>query len=254
MAEDEIRFGRILKVAQTDESLSKLETSVLETAPTLLFATDETAVVFRIKGLSKARVDAINAIGGRDELIGRCRAIRDQATAIEYETYLNPAFLDNLDILDSGLPKMMADLVKTYYFEHLLDSQRFVKGNRENCADSLPSVVERLRRKMPYAVKRVSEFCEVKITRFLRACVLGMKPTENWRETDGMWGGYVAIFPDGHRVPLSGYYLMKFEHDLFRSTLLEQGTASRHGFLTLEPDGDTGDYLLKLNFQIRFLQ
>lgn len=71
MVEDEIRFGRILKVAQTDESLSKSETSVLETAPTLSFATDETAVIFRIKGLSKARVDAINAIGGRDELIGR---------------------------------------------------------------------------------------------------------------------------------------------------------------------------------------
>ena len=32
----------------------------------------------------------------------------------------------------------------------------------------------------------------------------------------------------------------------------ERASTTRHKYLTLVPDGDTGDYLLKLNLQIRF--
>jgi hypothetical protein len=228
--------------------------SRLGSPATLLNASGTTNVVYRIKGLTKEQAEAINAIDGSRKVMDKCRAIRELATSIEYESYLNQTFFDNLELVDSALPKMIADLLKVYYFKQLLLPRKRQRNVGARSADRLSLAVELLNQMPEYAAKRQTGFCEVKIKRFLYACALGLKPSEAWNAKGDASGGYVVVLPDGQLVALFVYNVDLFEHYLFTSTFLERGSTSKHGFLTLVPDGDSGDYLLRLNIQIRFIQ
>lgn len=220
--------------------------------PTLLNASEPTNIVFRVKGLSAEQAKAINAIEGSRKIMDRCRAIKQSATAIQFERYHSSVFSDNLEIVDSALPEMVADLVKTHYFEQILLPRppRTAGGSRE--ADKLSRAVELMSERPPYCEKPRKNFCEVKIKRFLRACALGMMPSDVWDGREDASGGYIIVLPDGRLVALYVYNTNLFEKYLYESTIFERASTTRHKYLTLIPDGDTGDYLLKLNLQIRF--
>lgn len=220
--------------------------------PTLLNASEPTNIVFRVKGLSAEQAKTINAIEGSRKIMDRCRAIKQSATSIRFERYHSSVFSDNLEIVDSALPEMVADLVKTHYFEQILLPRppRMSGGSRE--ADKLSRAVELMSKRPPYCEKPRKNFCEVKIKRFLRACALGMMPSDVWDGREDASGGYIIVLPDGRLVALYVYNTNLFEKYLYESTIFERASTTRHKYLTLIPDGDTGDYLLKLNLQIRF--
>lgn len=219
--------------------------------PTLLNASEPTNIVYRVKGLSCTQADAINKIDGSRKIMDRCRAIKNAASSIEYDGYHSSVFEDNLDIVDSALPKMLADLVKVHYFEQILIPRgKRVKGEFRP-HDKLVRAVELLERQPDYATKK-KRYCEIKIKRFLRACALGLMPSEEWAGIDDASGGYIIVLPDGQLVALYVYNTNLFEKYLYESTIFERASTTRHKYLTLYPDGNSGDYLLKLNLQIRF--
>ena len=220
--------------------------------PTLLNASEPTNIVYRVKGLTEAQAKAINDIGGSRKIMDRCRAIKQSATAIQFEKYHCHIFADNLEIVDSSLPEMVADLVKTHYFEQILMPRPSKKSGGFREADRLSAAVEMMSHEPPYCEKARKNFCEVKIKRFLRACALGMMPSDVWDGREDASGGYIIVLPDGRLVALYVYNTNLFEKYLFETTIFERASTTRHKYLTLVPDGDTGDYLLKLNLQIRF--
>ena len=228
--------------------------SQLGSAPTLLNASEPTNIIYRVKGLSKKQAEAINAIDGSRKIMDRCRAIKENATSIEYESYYSPIFADNLDIVDSALPKMLADLVKVHYFEEILlpRGAKGVTGFR--ALDRIDKAVELLSQTKEYAAKSRRDYCSIKIKRFLRACALGLMPSKVWTAQDDASGGYIIVLEDGQLVALFVYNTTLFEQYLFTSTIFERASTSRHNYMTLIPDGDSGDYLLKLNLQIRFIR
>lgn len=220
--------------------------------PTLLNASEPTNIVFRVKGLTEAQAKAINAIEGSRKIMDRCRAIKQSATAIQFERYHSPVFADNLEIVDSSLPEMVADLVKAHYFEQILMPRPSKKSGGFREADKLSAAVDLMSNEPPYCEKARKNYCEVKIKRFLRACALGMMPSDVWDGREDASGGYIIVLPDGRLVALYVYNTNLFEKYLYETTIFERASTTRHKYLTLVPDGDTGDYLLKLNLQIRF--
>ena len=218
----------------------------------LLNASEPTNIIYRVKGLTKEKADEINALTGSRKIMARCRAILSNATSIEYEAYHSSVFADNLEVVDSALPKMLADLVKVHYFQQILAPRSPKKTGVFRDADKLSNAVELLSEKEPYASKGRKNFCEIKIKRFLRSCALGLMPSEEWDGKDDASGGYIVVLPDGRLVALYVYNTNLFEKYLFESTIFERASTTRHNYLKLYPAGDSGDYLLKLNLQIRF--
>lgn len=220
--------------------------------PTLLNASEPTNIIYRVKGLTKNKAEAINAITGSRKIMDRCRAILSNATSIEYEGYHSSVFADNLEVVDAALPKMLADLVKVHYFQQILAPRGPRQSGAFRDADKLSSAVELLSRNEPYASKGRRNFCEIKIKRFLRSCALGLMPSEVWDGKDDASGGYIIVLPDGRLVALYVYNTNLFEKYLYESTIFERASTTRHNYMTLYPDGQSGDYFLKLNLQIRF--
>lgn len=244
-----------LKLDGTRTGLATLGFSVkseLGAPPTLLNASEPTNIVYRVKGLTKEQAQNINNISGSRKIMDRCREIKQFASSIEYETYYSEIFKDNLEVVDSSLPEMLADLLKVHYFQQILQPRPVKRSGTFREADKLSSAVEMLSRADPYASKKRRNFCEIKIKRFLRACALGLMPSEVWNGIDDASGGYIIVLPDGRLVALYVYNTNLFERYLYETTIFERASTTRHNFMRLIQDGNTGDYLLKLNLQIRF--
>ena len=225
--------------------------SELGAPPTLLNASEPTNIVYRIKGLTKQQVDEINGITQGNKIMLRCAKIKELAQSIEFEKYHSKVFADNLDLVDSALPAMVADLVKVHYFQQILEPRSKVKGAQRD-ADKLSKAVAALGVQKPYNSKSRANYCEIKIKHFLRACALGLMPSEVWNGIDDASGGYIVVLPDGRLIAFYVYNTNLFEKYLFESTIFERGSTSKHKFMTLYPDAESDDYFIKLNLQIRF--
>lgn len=225
--------------------------SELGAPPSLLNASEHTNIIYRVKGLSKEQAKIINNLNGSCKIIKRCLMIKQFASSIEYESYNSSVFSENIDVVDSALPQMIADLVKVHYFEQILLPRKREKSVFRN-ADKLCSAVELLSNKEPYINKNRKDFCEIKIKRFLRACALGLMPSTVWNGKDDASGGYIIVRPDGRLVALYVYNNNLFEKYLYESTIFERASTTKHNFMKLYPDVNTEDYFIKLNLQIRF--
>lgn len=220
--------------------------SELGAPPTLLNASEATNVIYRVSGISEEQAHEINSIETRNKIMDRCLLIKKYATSIKYEKYSNKTFEENLEVVDSALPEILADLIKVHYFEQILLPRTGKQGNKLSSAVELLSVTE------PYASKSRKNFCEIKIKRFLRDCALGLMPSKVWNGVEDATGGYIVVLPDGQLVALYVYNNNVFEKYLYDSTIFERASTSRHGYMTLLKDEYSEDYFLKLNLQIRF--
>ena len=226
--------------------------SELGAPPTLLNASEPTNIVYRVKGLTKEQANGINSISGSRKIMDRCRAIKQFASSIDYETYNSEIFKDNLEVVDSSLPEMLADLVKVHYFKQILLPRPAKGGGTFREADKLSTAVDLLSKTETYVSKKRKNFCEIKIKRFLRSCALGLMPSEVWNGIDDASGGYIIVLPDGRLVALYVYNTNLFEQYLYDSTIFERASTTRHNYMKLYPDNESDDYFLKLNLQIRF--
>lgn len=225
-------------------------------APSTLFnASKATNIIYRVKGLTSEQARDINAIEGSRKIIDRCRAIKTQAASIEYEAYQNSIFETNLDIIDSALPKMLADLLKVHYFEQVLSPRDATEESGFRKFDRLDNAVGLLSKATEYASKSRADYCAIKIKRFLRVCALGLMPSRVWKANEDASGGYIIVLPDGRLVALFVYNTTLFEKYLYETTIFERASTTRHKYLSLMPANDgTRDFLLKLNLQIRFTE
>ncbi len=244
-----------LKISGSHTGVATLGFSVkseIGSPPTLLNASEPTNIIYRVKGLTAKQAEAINAIAGSRKIMDRCRAIKEAATSIEFEEYHSAVFADNLEIVDAALPKMIADLVKVHYFDQILLPRETKRSGSLREADRLDAAVTLLSKSVAYSSKKRKDFCEIKIKRFLRACALGLMPSEEWNGNEDASGGYIIVLPDGQLVALYGYNTNIFEKYLYESTIFERASTTRHKYLTLFKDEHSDDYFIKLNLQIRF--
>ena len=208
--------------------------SELGSAPTLLNAGKTTNFIYEVNGLDLSKIAQINAISTPTKLIDRMKAIAYEGGRLIFAGMENEKFKNNLIMIDSQMPIIVAEFLLGYYTKGISD-----------CAD----LTDYISQVNPLSCN--NEFYNHKIKDMLCAIALGMKPATVWDGTDEASGGYIIVKTNGDVLAYHIYNRDAFRSYLLRNTKLEKGSSSRHDFCKLyEKDGKVQ---IKLNLQIRFI-
>jgi hypothetical protein len=200
---------------------------------TLLNASGATNFIFRVDGLDHASIDRINEISTASKIRDRISEINRLDGKLTYVGMQNNIFLENLIMIDSHMPQIVATMLLEYYSGHASDSVDIVKQVIGiNPIDQFP------------------RFYEHKAKDMLCSFALGMRPATKWDGTDEASGGYIIVKASGEVLAYHVYNRDAFRKYLLEKTKFETASSRRHAFGTLyRHDSETR---IKLNLQIRF--
>lgn len=206
--------------------------SELGNPPTLLNAGKTTNFIYEIIH-PNLNINRINNISTKQKIKDRLEEICSHCQRIDFFRVDNEIFNDNLQMIDSQMPKMLSYLLKFYYVEGI-----------SNCLELLNKLIA------SNPLNKSAQFYSYKMKEFLCAVALGMKPATVWDGRDEATGGYIVVKADGDVLAYHIYNRDSFKEYLLRNTRLETASSSRHEFGSLyEMDGRV---YIKLNLQIRF--
>ncbi len=151
----------------------------------------------------------------------------------------NPIFSNNLILIDSALPQIMAEIIYLFY---------------STSHSSLKSLVEEISTINPLSFdgNHNHPFYSYKIKRFLTDIALGMMPSKVWTGELEATGGHLVVKDDGEILSYHIYNRNDFEDYLLNNTKLETASSSRHEFGQIYEEN--GNQFFKLNLQIRFIR
>ena len=207
---------------------------------TLLNASKATNFKFKVVGFdfTDEEIETINSINPkRNKVIDRFNAIKDKGASLVFDKVDNSVFRNNLVMLDSDLPIIIASLL----LEQL-----------NTGISTLKELVEKITRTNPlgYDVSQNSPFYAYKIKHLLTSAALGMMPATAWSGKFDANGGYLVVKKDGDILCYHFYDRNRFENYLFTNAYLERSSTSRHEYATITKEAD-GTLSFKLNFQVR---
>lgn len=220
--------------------------SQLGSPSTLLNAGKTTNFIFKIEGQLKEveikRINSMTVKRGQKEsadIRGRVKAIYLNNCKLNFYRPERQIFSNNLILIDSRLPEILAQIVYEYYSSN---------------ESSILTLVARTTSKNPlkFDVSNEHEFYEYKIKRFLTDIALGMMPSKVWAGQYDATGGYLIVKKDGDILCYHIYNRNNFENYLINNTKLETASSTRHEFGELYKEN--GELFFKLNLQIRFMK
>lgn len=207
---------------------------------TLLNAGKTTNFVYQINGFNGSAVDIekINAIDTRSKIKDRLEQVKQLGGELCFISLENGIFKNNLILIDSLLPNLLAEVIKKFFTSNL---------------SSINALIETISAQNPleYDNQYSHSFYEYKIKRFLTDIALGMMPSKVWSGKYDATGGYLIVKDDGEILCYHIYNRNQFEDYLFHNTKLETASSTRHEFGTIYQDGS--NLYFKLNLQIRFV-
>ena len=202
--------------------------------PTLLNAGKTTNFTFRIGGCNDDLMDNINGIDTKNKIFNRMDAILGAGCSLEFIGMDSDRFKKNLQMVDSSMPQIMAQMLLVHYTEG---------------KSRLSDVVSVLEKNDPFEMDNKGYYI-YKMKTVLCAFALGMVPSEKWTGIEDANGGYIIVKEDGDIVCFFLYNRNVFEEYLLECTKFERPSTSRHEYMTIYKEGD--EYHIKLNLQIRF--
>lgn len=213
--------------------------SELGGSSTLLNAGDTTNFIFEISDylFSDTEINEINEISTKSKIKDRLNAIMKKGATLTYHDTSKALFKNNLVLIDSLLPNIIADLVYCYYTtKHT----------------SIKSLTEEIQTRNPldFDLQFLHSFYEYKVKKFLVDVSLGMMPSKVWIGKYDTTGGHLIVKRNGDVLCYHIYNRNQFEDYLFENTRLDTASSSRHGFGTIYKKNDR--YYFKLNLQVRF--
>jgi hypothetical protein len=206
---------------------------------TLLNAGKTTNFIYQISGFqpTENQTKSINEIDTKSKIKDRIENIKQLDGNINYVSLEQDVFKNNLVLIDSLLPNILAEIVKTFYTSSLSS----IKDLTENINKTNP---------LNYDKQFAHTFYEYKIKRFLTDVALGMTPSKVWNGIYDATGGYLIVKENGDVLCYHIYNRNQFEEYLFQNTKLETASSSRHEFGKIY--NENGKSYFKLNLQIRF--
>lgn len=207
---------------------------------TLLNAGKTTNFVYQVTGLkcSASDIKGINLIDTRSKIKDRLEKVNQFGGSLKFLSLEQDIFKNNLVLIDSLLPNILSELLKTFFTTSL---------------NTMKDLTENINRNNPlnYDNQFSHIFYEYKIKRFLTDVALGMTPSKVWTGQYDATGGYLVVKENGEVLCYHIYNRNQFEDYLFNNTKLETASSARHEFGKIyEKDGNL---LFKLNLQIRFI-
>ena len=229
--------------AQTDRVMGMSIKSLVGGAPTLLNTSDATLITYSVEGadFSDEDINEINSIIGNSKLKRRIDAIYQKGAKIIYKDYESQTFKNNLDIIDSALPTILAETVLLYFSSKRISSS----------SDLISKIAE----KNPLDSKHedLFKYYKAKYTRLLEASALGMYPAKPYDDSNDA-KGYVVVRDDGDIVCYSFYDRDMARKHLFDNTKMDTPSSEKDGrkeYCKLYKAED-GCLRIQLNFQIRW--
>lgn len=214
--------------------------SQLGGASTLLNASLATNFNFKIQGgvFTDEDICWINSLNPkRNKVIERVDAIKDKGGRLVFDNVDNRTFRNNLIMLDSDLPLIMASLL----LEQLESSVSGLKGLTERITALNP---------LGYDTGQPLPFYAFKVKRLLVSVALGMMPATPWDGKIDANGGYLIVKDDGEILCYHFYDRNRFEDYLYSNAYLERSSTSRHKYASILREDD-GSLSFKLNLQVR---
>ncbi|MBB6682616.1 HpaII family restriction endonuclease [Aequorivita sp. 609] len=215
--------------------------SQLGSPSTLLNAGKTTNFIFKISNtnLTAKQIEVINSISTRSKIKDRINAILNENGKIDFVKTENQVFSNNLILIDSKLPEILAEIIYEFY-----------TSKKSSLAD-LINVIN-IKNPLNFDISNEHKFYEYKIKRFLTDIALGMMPSLVWTGQFDATGGYLIIKENGDILCYHIYNRNEFEDYLLNNTKLETASSTRHEFGKIYESN--GDLLINLNLQIRFIQ
>lgn len=213
--------------------------SQLGKASTLLNAGKTTNFIYKIQGVNLSS-DEINQINDDDNTIKkRLEAIAAFKKSLTFIKTERTTFSNNLRLIDSALPEIMAEIVYLFY-----------SSTHTSLADLVNAVS--ISNPLNFDISNNHPFYSYKIKRFLTDIALGMMPSKVWTGKLEATGGYLVVKKDGEILVYHIYNRNDFEDYLLKNTKLETADLGRHEFgVVYEEDGAQ---FFNLNLQIRFIK
>lgn len=209
--------------------------SEIGNSPTLLNAGETTNFIYKVSGISDEQMAEINAIDSKNKIIDRMARIKALGGRIEFYDVFHPGFKRNLVMIDSMMPKIVAEMLLYYYQEDVRVCSKLVDmlGERDPIG---------------FGENIIYSY---KIKKFLCSCALGMKPAKKWDGIDEANGGYIIVKADGEILAYHIYNRNMFEQYLLDNTSLERASTTRHKYMSLYKEN--GNMYIRLNLQVRFI-
>lgn len=212
--------------------------SSLGSPATLLNASSNTDFRYIVKGLSENDIDEINNINTRTKLLDRLKYMKNKNAEITFDKVISNTMNQNLQMIDSKLPEILADLLITSYETSEKKIENLVHYVSKNNALNYDGNTEL------YYKKKIGDF--------LLAITLGMMPGKIWDGEYNVTGGIILVENDGKILVFDAIYykeyLVKY---LIKNTKLESPSSSRYKMFDIYPD--KGEKYFNLNLQIRFI-
>lgn len=207
---------------------------------TLLNASGSTNFCFRIDGchLSDDEISTINNIETKQKILDRVQNVIKKNGSFKFVGMDDHIFCNNLVLIDSMLPRIVAEILLNYYSK----GENDLKINTSMVTKTNP---------LHYDIKDNHPYYEHKIKNLLVASALGMVPHTTWTGKYDANGGYLVVKEDGDVLCYHFYDRNLFEDYLFENTKLDTPSSSRNKFGSIFK-GENDNLYFKLNLQIRF--
>ena len=213
--------------------------SSLGSPATLLNASNNTNFKYLIKGLSTEDIETVNNINTNTKLVDRLKYMKDKNAKIKFDEVISSTMSQNLQMIDSRLPEILADLLLASYEAREKNIGKLLHYVSEN------NILNYTGNSEMYYKKKIGDF--------LLAVTLGMMPGVIWNGEYDVTGGIILVENDGKILVLDAIYykeyLVKY---LIKNTKLESPSSSRYKMFDIYPD--KGENYFNLNLQIRFIK
>lgn len=207
---------------------------------TLFNVSKSSTVTYKISNFDEAKQVIVNSIDGNSKIRRRILKIIELGSDIVFYGIKKPIFKNNLAIIDSMMPALWAEMVKSYFLgqaSRISDLAALMCRNNPNHYDK----------------QNGHHFYEYKIKRLLNDMALGMTSAKVWQGEYDATGGYLIVKNSGDIVCYHIYYRNSFDDYLFNYTAFDTPDPGpkkwNYGFVYKE----NGSYCIDLNAQIRFI-
>lgn len=216
--------------------------SFLGAAPTLLNPSAATLFRYRVEGIERHQIAAINAIMGHRKLRDRLVEISRLGGVYEFISVQSQCFTSNLRKIDTLFPEFLAHMLLAYFQSKGPNVSTLIDDLSENC-----ELVAR------FNLSR--EDLAFKFKSLLINIALGLKPDSLWDGLEKAHGGFLIVKTHGEVVCYMAVHRDRLLKYLFDNTKFDtpstkpgKNSASGYGFLF----ENEGSIFLDLQLQIRF--
>jgi hypothetical protein len=162
---------------------------------------------------------------------------------VVFESVVDPVFEQNLKMIDTSFPRILADTLMHAYLGGELALEDAVRS---------PALLEELSRALSLPLPMVERIVKHKIKELLRQSALGMNPGRQWEGQVEAHGGWIIVKESGDVVCFHVLNDDDFREYLLAGTKFDTPSMTRHHAGYVYKQKDENFAKLRLSLQVRF--